>query len=268
MIPTRPHPRRAFTLIEVVLAIGLATALLLVALTFYHQSSQLRSQILRSSQDLAAARLTLDQLANDLRSAVPVPAVSFIGGPDSVEFARIAPPLSKPRGTNASGAYPTLQRVSFHAVHGQESTNSTVRGLDRTETALFQSEIQPNPNLSSSTNTPFPSLPTPPAFPATDATNNAPNPNPKRLLTESVRYLNFRYYNGSAWQESWFATAPPTGIEITIGLDPLPDDAAPETEPSDRFRRVVWIPSGRRSDPATSSTNSFEDIDATFPPNP
>ena len=61
----RVRQPNAFTLIEVILAIGLATALLLIALTFYHQAANLRTEILRSSQDLAAIRLSLDQIASD-----------------------------------------------------------------------------------------------------------------------------------------------------------------------------------------------------------
>jgi len=238
----------AFTLIEVILAIGLATALLLVALTFYQQAANLRTQILRASQDLSAIRLTLDQIAFDLRAATPVPSVSFIGGPNSVEFARMAPPSTKPNSTNGIFAAPSLQRLTITALVSQNGTNLSVRGLARTESPLFR---PPSPDPLQSTN----SLPAPPSNPASTATNSPPEPQ-NRPFTEAIHFLNFRYWNGSSWQDSWFASAPPPGIEITLGADPIPDDATPENYPYERFRRVVLIPSGRAADTTLSDTNA------------
>lgn len=243
-----PHSQRAFTLIEVILAIGLATALLLIALTFYQQAANLRTQILRSSQDLSAIRLTLDQIAFDLRAATPVPSVSFIGGPNSVEFARMAPPSTKPLSTNGIFAAPSLQRLTISALVSQNGTNLSVRGLSRTESPLFRS---PTPDPLQSTN----SLLFPPSNPTPSPTNSVPEPQ-NRPFTEAIHFLNFRYWNGSSWQDSWFASAPPPGVEITLGADPLPDDATPDTYPYERFRRVVLIPSGRAADPTLSDTNA------------
>lgn len=238
----------AFTLIEVILAIGLATALLLIALTFYQQAANLRTQILRSSQDLSAIRLTLDQIAFDLRAATPVPSVSFIGGPNSVEFARMAPPSSKPHSTNGIFASPSLQRLTINALVSQNGTNLSVRGLSRTESPLLR---PPTLDPLQSTN----SLLLPPPSPTPAPTNSLPEPQ-NRPFTEAIHFLNFRYWNGSSWQDSWFASAPPPGIEITLGADPIPDDATPETYPYERFRRVVLIPSGRAADPTLSDTNA------------
>jgi type II secretory pathway pseudopilin PulG len=251
-LPSRHHrltqAQAAFTLIEVILAIGLATALLLVALTFYQQAANLRTQILRASQDLSAIRLTLDQIAFDLRAATPVPSVSFIGGPNSVEFARMAPPSNKPHSTNGIFAAPSLQRLTINALVSQNGTNLSVRGLARTESPLFR---PPSPDSLQSTN----SLPAPPSNPASTATNSPPEPQ-NRPFTEAIHFLNFRYWNGSSWQDSWFASAPPPGIEITLGADPIPDDATPENYPYERFRRVVLIPSGRAADTTLSDTNA------------
>jgi type II secretory pathway pseudopilin PulG len=248
-IPVRR--RNAFTLIEVILAIGLATALLLIALTFYHQAANLRTEILRSSQDLAAIRLSLDQIASDLRSATPVPSVSFIGGPTSVEFPRVSPPSPKPRSTNTVFAVPSLQRLSIAALVSQNGTNLSVRGLTRSETPLFRPPAdEPRPT------DPLDPLALSARTPPEPASTNAPPEPPSRPFTEAVHFLNFRYWNGASWQDSWFASAPPPGIEITLGADPIPDDATPETYPYERFRRVVLIPSGRAPDAALSETNA------------
>ena len=234
-LPSRHHrltqAQAAFTLIEVILAIGLATALLLVALTFYQQAANLRTQILRASQDLSAIRLTLDQIAFDLRAATPVPSVSFIGGPNSVEFARMAPPSNKPHSTNGIFAAPSLQRLTINALVSQNGTNLSVRGLARTESPLFRP-------------------------PSPDSLQSSPPEPQNRPFTEAIHFLNFRYWNGSSWQDSWFASAPPPGIEITLGADPIPDDATPENYPYERFRRVILIPSGRAADTTLPDTNA------------
>ena len=211
----RVRQPNAFTLIEVILAIGLATALLLIALTFYHQAANLRTEILRSSQDLAAIRLSLDQIASDLRSATPLPSVSFIGGPTSVEFARVSPPSPKPRSTNSAFTVPTLQRLSIAALVSQNGTNLSVRGLTRSETPLFR----PLPDEPRAPD-PLDPLALSSRTPPEPASTNAPPETPSRPFTEAIHFLNFRYWNGASWQDSWFAPAPPPGIEITLGADP------------------------------------------------
>jgi len=243
-----PRSRRAFTLVEVLLAIGLATALLLVALTFYRQAADLRSQILLASQNLASARLTLDLLANDLRSALPNPPIPFIGGPSSIEFARLAPP--QPFTARSTPSSP-LRKVALSPQFDTGSTNLAIQALILTETPL-----RPAPGATSRPSTGF-------------SSNFSTNPPTSVLITNSpvtlpIRFLNLRYWNGFAWQESWFASGPPRGIEITLGLDPLPEDLTPDKYPFEAFRRVVLIPAGRDPDPETLSPDSADP----FPPLP
>ena len=230
--------RQGFTLIEVLLAIGLTTALLLVAMTFYQQAANLRTQILLSSEQLTALRLTLDQVTADLRSAAQVPSASFIGGPSSIEFVRLTPPSTRPPSTNPIARFfvGSYQRLSLSTSLEQNGTNLSVTGLTRTESPLNAAAV-PSAAPSRSRGQGF-----------TVETNEPVRP--AGPFTTAVHFLHFRYWNGAAWQDSWFAPAPPPGIEITLGADPLPDDATPETYPYERFRRVVVIPAGRTADPA------------------
>ena len=91
------NPSRAFTLIEVILAISIATGILVTALGFYRQASELRNQLLTGTAQLSAIRQVLDQLALDLRTAIPQSSVLFLGTSDSLEFARAVPALPKGR---------------------------------------------------------------------------------------------------------------------------------------------------------------------------
>jgi len=243
----------AFTLIEVLLAIGLTTALLLVAMTFYQQAANLRTQILLASEQLTAVRLTLDQVTADLRSAAQVPSASFIGGPSSLEFVRLTPPSTRPPGTNQTarifvGSYQRLLLATFLE---QKGTNLSVTGISRTESPLHTA---PASGDSRSRN----------QGPAGGMNEPA---RPASPFTTAVHFLHFRYWNGAAWQDSWFAPAPPPGIEITLGAEPLPDDATPETYPYEQFRRVVVIPAGRTPDPSAGGTNA-EPFELTAPPDP
>lgn len=273
----------AFTLIEVLLAVGVATALLLAALFFYRQATQLRADILAASTQLAALRLTLDQLAADLRAAVPVPGRSFIGGPASIEFARFAPPPDSPVAAGLTNLAPNpprvpLESVVFSTLIQQDGTNLVVQGISRrTQPLREQPSRTPNPSTATNT-TPLAldldldlDLASPDGAPSPnplsqalssappDATN-APAPPPAQgspLLP--VRFLLLRYWNGADWQDSWFAAAPPQGVEVTLGLEPLPNDMPPEAYPHERFTRVVFIPSGLR----TQTTNNLPELPST-----
>lgn len=264
-----PSPA-AFTLIEVLLAVGVATALLLAALFFYRQATQLRADILASSTQLAALRLVLDQLAADLRAAVPVPGRSFIGGPASLEFARFAPPPDSPATAALTNLAPNPPRAPLESVFlstliQQDGTNLVVQGISR-RTQPLAPQTSGSPNPLTLTNTPVLALETtlaaanPDATNAPEASTNAPAAPPAQgspLLP--VRFLLLRYWNGADWQDSWFAAAPPQGIEVTLGLEPLPNDLPPEAYPHERFTRVVFLPAGQRPQP----TNNLPELPST-----
>lgn len=255
----RPHPplpaRRAFTLVEVVLALAIATALLVTALLFYGQATELRGHILRESERNTAIRLVLERLAIDLREAVAGQGDGgFSGGPESLSLVR-------PMAAEAGNAGLGLLRVSYSLVRSNEGTNNTVLGIDRREQPL-RGVARPRTNLlfaaafaSDGTN-----------FPAGAAANasatNAPRPAPPSLLSEDIRHLRFRYWDGAAWSSSWTNGGLPTGVEVVLGPEPLTDSPfAPDAEtdappmaaadtgaaagsPSVLFRRVVFVPAG------------------------
>ena len=64
-----------------------------------------------------------------------------------------------------------------------------------------------------------------------------------------IRFLHFRFWDGSAWLDSWADVVPPLAVEVSFGIEPQPDDALPEEYPFEVFRRVVLLPGGRESDP-------------------
>jgi hypothetical protein len=226
-------------LVEVILAIGIATAMLIVALVFYRQAADLRGQILQESDRCATVRLVLDRMAADLRTALPVPGSkhSFLGDTGSLSFTK-----SGLAGANAAGASGGLTRVSFTTVQSNEGTNWVVSGFDRREELL--SAVRPAQvsgfgltNLAA-------------GGPDWDSTNRVTEP-----LTDLIRFAHFRYWDGAAWLEGWTNAAPPPGVEIILGTDPLPPEVTADEYPFEQFRRVIFLPAGiaRRTPEAVGS---------------
>ena len=127
LLTSSPTARAAFTLLEVVLAITIAIGLLLVAMTFYQQSTSLRGQLMDEAERLAAVRQVMDRLAADLRVAPANDRIGFTGDSNSLRFASTALPLA------SSGMQSDLRRVLYRVTFAGESTNLTVSGLVRTE---------------------------------------------------------------------------------------------------------------------------------------
>lgn len=108
-----------FTLVEVILAIGIATGILIVALVFYNQAAHLRSQLIDEAERLSAVRLVMDRIAGDLRTAFGQPQVGFTGTSDSMIFVTArAPDLGNLQPGAASGASLTWSGADLAAGAG------------------------------------------------------------------------------------------------------------------------------------------------------
>jgi len=242
--------------VEIILAIGLATALLLVAMTFYHQAAEMRVNILRESERVSMMRLVVDRLAGDLRAAQPKagPGNEFTGDSTSMSFIKEACASSSPY-TLPGAAEPTdLVRISVATLTGTNGSKVVVSGLDRVEAlvnppaaplALPTNAVATSPDLL--TNTASTSL-----YPA-DPTNTVTEP-----FAPIIRFVRFRYWDGAAWQGGWTNATPPAGVEMVLSTDGLEEDAEPDAYPPEAFRRVVFVPGGvpRPGSDVGVSTNS------------
>jgi hypothetical protein len=105
--------------VEVILAIGIATGILVVALVFYNQAAHLRSQVIDEAERLSAVRLVMDRIAVDLRSAFSQPQVGFTGTADSMIFvAARAPDLGNLQPGTAAGSSLTWSGADLMAGAG------------------------------------------------------------------------------------------------------------------------------------------------------
>jgi type II secretory pathway pseudopilin PulG len=228
------HRAQAFTLLEVILAIGIAAGLLMVAMSYYQRSAELRRHLLEESERLATIRLLTDRLSGDLRTAFAESRQGFLGGADFMRFVHTGSPTPM---NITEGA---LKLVTYGVVTNSEETNSIVIGFNRTETSLFEMRLP-----TTTTNA------EPVAFnggmdPMATVTNRFEEP-----LTRAIRYVHFRYFDGSLWRDTWDAVNLPLGVEVTFGAEPqLPEE---EDYPGELFQRVIFLPAGKAS-------NVFDDL--------
>lgn len=225
-----------FTLVEVILAIGIAVGLLVAAVWFYRQAAEYRNQLLNASERLATIRLVTDQLANDLRTVQADGRHAFTGDSNVLQFAKSVFP--QPSGTPESD----LHRVSYRAIINSSGTNSAVTGVTREEEPLMDTPV----SVAGSSN------PTP--FAETEVTNRVEVP-----MTDAIRHLSFRYWDGSVWRDTWNSFDPPPGVEVTLASEPLGLDPGVVDTDVDRFRRVIVIPAGLRVANRRQNLGSMEE---------
>lgn len=220
------HRRRAFTLLEVLLAVGIAGALLAVALFFYRQATTFRDGVLDEMARLGAARQLMSRLASELTCLAPE-AGSLRGTASEIEFAFAA---IRAAGESDAGLHQVRYALPEPAPDAEP--DAAPPRLQRRETSLTPSE------------------------PADEATGEANLVTFGSLLSESeeppppagqapipeVGFFQLRYWDGDEWQESWDATEPPLGIEVTLGFQPPEEDAWPEDYPHEVFRRLIALP--------------------------
>lgn len=235
--------RAAFTLVEVVLAILIISGIMTVLLYFYHRSAQVRQAALDEAEFLSTSRMLFEQITTELRSArlVEDQFLGLEGTSNSISFVCTTIPLS-PRwivSTNETALLPPLtdlKRVSYKLLGGTNEFER--RGIDRLEElvlgAAFTSGTNATEFVSADTNF------------ASASESNLISTNMalrgRAPLTDRVQFMQFRYWAGTNWTESWAGMDLPGGVEVTLGRDPLPKEGAGEGYPYELFRRIIHLP--------------------------
>lgn len=226
---------RAFTLIEVILAIGIAIGILAVGLYFHSQATNLRAQLLLESDRISAIRLVMDRLTTELRNAFAQPQYGFMGDATSLRFVTAEAPSPAAAHAFALRAAPRadLRLVTYGLSKNIEGTNQLVTGLARTEELLLERPGAPNAL----------------ATPLTADSTNAPAMGVE-LLTDAIRFLRVWYWDGYGWSATWDSDQLPRGVEVTLGAEALAADASPADYAGEFFRRVIYLPTSREIDPS------------------
>ena len=60
-------------------------------------------------------------------------------------------------------------------------------------------------------------------------------------VLEEIRYLQFRYWSGTNWLDSWNAGGFPTGVEVSLGAEAQTNETDLVEYPGEIFRRVIYL---------------------------
>lgn len=228
----QPSGDTAFTLIEVVLAISIALGILLGALVYYSQAADLRTQLLRETERIATIRLLFERMTSELRCARVDfgKGVGLQGDAQSLSFWCAGLPSADAwQVSDVSRGSPVeadLRRITYRVTTGLEETNTVITGFTREEVPLAAPR-QKEEILADM----FDAL--------LWGEEELPSEEP---LTDLIHFVRLRYWDGSAWQESWDKAELPRGVEIALGSEPLPEDVTPDEYPYELFRRVIYLP--------------------------
>ncbi|MBI5387636.1 MAG: hypothetical protein HZA90_23500 [Verrucomicrobia bacterium] len=226
------HHRSAFTLLEVVLAVSIAIGLLLVVLYFYRQAADLRTELLKEAERVSATRLIMDRITADLRTARNDAAAgkTLSGSATSLRLLRTDPPSraawTGSRLGRAGFAETDLKWVDYSVGSATEGTNVVATGLTRTEQPYVELKPMSAARRQNQVTVEVEETKPPAAEPLSDA----------------IRYVRFRYFDGAKWTESWSGARLPLGVEVTLAEAAPEETTTPEEKPGEFFRRVIYLP--------------------------
>ena len=230
---SRVARKGGFTLLEVVLAVALVLSLMGALYAFYASAMDVRKGIAAESEMLSAERAIMDGLTNELRSAMIYPFLNLglEGSADRLAFisAGVPGPAAWAVRESTEDPIPPEQDLQLIGYRLRIDPNTEdVVGLVRTCQKIISAE---SPGSARET----------------------------RLLSSRLRFVGFRFHNGSGWQAEWRMEAPgregdeqtsllPVAVEITLGAEPLPEEMEVDEyiQTHQTFRRVVFLPAGAR----------------------
>ena len=268
----RQRRRTAFTLLEVLLAVVIATGLLSTAMYFYQKSSRFRSDLILETERIASARLILNRMSTELRSTLhhPVRNIGFRGGSNWVEFLKTEIPSeaswAMSTENSSSSAYP---EAGYRLIRYELAMKNVIdTGLDNTANREMIENLNLDNNSDVAPGGDFPSLKQGDAIDRTErrlltakaSTNSLATVRIEPVrITDQLKYMQLRYLNNGNWAENWGGPNPPTGIEISLGIDPLSVTNLLEEYTNHVYRRIVRIPTSIALITPPNETNLVEE---------
>ena len=245
----------AFTILEVALAIVITTGLLATAMYYYQQAARFRNDLLEETERISSARLILDRLSAELRCSLhhPVRRIGVKGGSDWIEFLKTSVPSRASWRIQAESDPPHYPETGYRLVRYELLKKPILQGsldneANQSMVEDMTSQIVVEPGV---TDGALASLMQGDAINRTEqrlltakaSTNNVfeVRINPVRI-TDRLKHLRFRYLNGSTWVDAWPGPQPPVGVEVSLGIEPMPATNLLEEYTNHVFRRVIRIP--------------------------
>lgn len=222
-------PRRAFTLMEVLLALVIVVGFVGAMFGLYWHGLDVRDQTHALLDEVTAQRLLLRQICGELETAMVYPFLQFglSGQAEQAEWitCRLPGPgawipadvMEAPRVPESD-----IQIVGYRLRMGEdENGEPVVQGVERTLQTVLAPEITEEGEGEDSAAVQV------------------------RLMTSQVRLLRFEYYDGTTWSEAWSQTDLPRAVKVTLGADAF-DPERPLTEyTGETMSRIVCISGSR-----------------------
>lgn len=223
--------RSAFTLLEVVLALGLTMTLVGAVYAFYFHTLSTRNALSEQSETLFAQRRILDLMSEDLRSAINVALLfSFKGSADEISLMRARVPSAS-----------VFHEKSFIEGTAEDDRAGGAFALQADYELVRYYLQQPDPDDQEGEIGPLIRSSVKALRPrGVDADVDVETV----ALSDYVRFVYFEYRVGEEWVEQWTEKGIPKSIRITIGAEPLPEDTEPIDYPYATVWREIHIPAG------------------------
>ncbi len=201
-----------FTLMEVVLAIALIVSLMGTAIGFTYHIASARDELNTATQEIVSRRAMMRRITRELQCAMSMRrlGLGIAGESDYVAFVTTAVPgksvwvdrnvLDQPIPPETD-----IRLVTYrHAIKEYEDGTEEIVGIERTCQKLLDApEAEEGENIGVA------------------------------LVTDQLKYLRFRYFDGTGWDSVWTADRGlPLAIEVTIGDEPVYEDSTDEPEPT------------------------------------
>ncbi len=228
----RRTPGRAFTLVEVILAVSLTMGLVMAALAFYQQIISTRQAFadrLGTVEVTATRRAVMERMTGELRSAIVYPflQMGLTGDSEGMRFMVASLPGQDVWADEDISDLPSVPQhdvriVGYRLRHSEDPNtgDEIIEGIERTEQTVITAEIAEEDIDIAAT-----------------------------LIAPSFQFLSLRYWDNQSgdWLETWDGGDVPLAVEIVIGIEPLPENTEPAEYPFETFRRVVYVPAGKTS---------------------
>ena len=258
--------QNAFTLVEILLALGLTTILCGMMFGLYRSCADNRTVVRDTLEELRVLRVVMNQISRDLSSAVALKQlnIGMDGSPDAAEWVCIDLPARRAWAEAELGEErPTpeadMRMIGYRLRIDDATGEPLVIGIERTLERIVTSESTERPSRGGGGmgETAYEATTRQQEEEAAAEEGEDENAEEERievkLLTESVRYLRLRYFDGTEWLDEWEdLSSVPMAVEISLGFKPSPAVLleADEEYPYEVFRRVVFLSAGAVGQPA------------------
>lgn len=203
---------RGFSLLELLIALGLMIALMGGIYGFYVTTMKARDTATQSMRDTLQMRALLEQMAEEIRHITDVVPdnIGFSGTEEEITFVRLSiPDMGVAYGdydslsTDPKPGQQDMMRVTYKLQWDEEEEN-----LDEDGTAVCygmlrsqQAPIDPNPSFTISAEEAA-KYEEESGFTLGDE-EEAPPPVSAELIAPEIKYLRFEYFDGAQWRYRW-----------------------------------------------------------------